>query len=275
MYEGSVLTLTAYNFSSVRSHLCASRTTDVAPLPIANFWHTAYLFDKLVLPALDLESPFSELDFLLLPPDALRLSLGLLERRSFRLNLWFHSVEATDSALERAVDTGGSKEAMTGVGCAEIVRSFLVAALMVAALSLGVPDKLGTLLCIRLGAWLGALLEGALVHSLSEGDGDSTTDNGAESKVDVELSCGGPARNCFSRAERVFSGSLGYAPASGEGSASARERELEATSCGTADAPLSDCAENGTEVSVQDVVFPLFSCKYTPPWKKKFQCFRK
>jgi hypothetical protein len=156
-------------------------------LPIANFWHTPYFFDKLaVLPALDLESPFSESDFLLLPPDALRPSLGPPERRSFRLNLWLPSVEATDGALERAVDAGGSKEATTGVGCAEIVCSFLVAASMAAALSLGVPDKLGALLGIRLGAWLGALLEGALVHSLSEGDGVSTTDDGAESRVDVE-----------------------------------------------------------------------------------------
>jgi hypothetical protein len=181
----------------------------VAPLPIANFWHTPYFFDKLaVLPALDLESPFSESDLLLLPPDALRPSLGPPERRSLRLNLWLPSVEATDGALERAVDAG--EEA--GAGC-----SFLVTALMAAALSLGVPDKLGALLGIRLGAWLGALLEGALVESLSEADEDSTTDDGAESRVDVELSCGGPTRTSFSRAERVLPGSLGYAPASGEG----------------------------------------------------------
>lgn len=44
----SQLTLMAYNFSSVRSHLCASLTTLVAPFPIATFWHTPYFFDKLV-----------------------------------------------------------------------------------------------------------------------------------------------------------------------------------------------------------------------------------
>jgi len=171
--------------------LCASRTTDVAPLPIASFWYTPYFFDKLpVDDALDFASPFSESDFLLLPPDALRPSLGPPERRSFRLNLWLLSVEATDGALEREVDDGGAKEATTGAGCAEVVCSFLVAALMATALSLGVPDQLGALLCIRLGAWLGALLEGALVDSLSEGDGDSTTDDGGKSRVDVEISCG-------------------------------------------------------------------------------------
>jgi len=96
----SRLTLTAYNFSSLRSHLCASRTTDVAPLPIASFWHTPYFLDKLVLlPALDFASPPSESDFLLLllidRPDALRASFGPLDKRSLRLNLWLlPSVEA-------------------------------------------------------------------------------------------------------------------------------------------------------------------------------------
>ena len=79
----------------------------MAPLPIANFWHTPYFFDKLaVLPALDFVS-LSESDFLLLPierPEDLRTSLGPLDRRSLRLNLWLlPSVEATDGALGRTV----------------------------------------------------------------------------------------------------------------------------------------------------------------------------
>src|SRR5882762_4871425 len=99
----ALLTLTAYNFSSLRSHLCASRTTDVAPLPIASFWHTPYFFDKLaVLPPFDFVSPLSESDFLLLlllPTDrwdCLRASLGPLEIRSLRLNLWLPSVDEED-----------------------------------------------------------------------------------------------------------------------------------------------------------------------------------
>lgn len=42
-----MLTLIAYNFSVVRSHLCASRTTLVAPFPIAIFWQTPYFLVKL------------------------------------------------------------------------------------------------------------------------------------------------------------------------------------------------------------------------------------
>ena len=59
------------------------------------------------------------------------------------------------------------------------------------------------------------------MHSLSEGEEDSITDDGAESKVDDELCLswgGAAARMSFSRAHRVFPGSLGYAPASGDGS---------------------------------------------------------
>lgn len=224
--------LTAYNFSSLRSHLCASRTTDVAPLPIANFWHTPYFFDKLaVLPPFDFASPPSESDRLLLPtdrPDDLRTSLGPLERRSLRLNLWLlPSVEATDGALPRAVvgDFGGSEAGITAFGGAVAGCSFLVVAVVVVTLA-GVgatfsPEILGALLCRRLGAWLGGLLEAALVHSLSEGDDDSRTDDGAEPKVEVErclLSIGGPASTSFSRARRVWPGSLGNAPDSGEGS---------------------------------------------------------
>jgi hypothetical protein len=41
--------LTAYSFSSVRSHLCARRTTLVAPLPIATFSHTPYFLSRLAV----------------------------------------------------------------------------------------------------------------------------------------------------------------------------------------------------------------------------------
>lgn len=73
-------TLTAYSFSSLRSHLCAKRTTDVAPFPMATFSQTPYFFSKLIVlsPAVDLRS-LSESDFLLLAverPDVLRVSFG-------------------------------------------------------------------------------------------------------------------------------------------------------------------------------------------------------
>jgi hypothetical protein len=43
------LTLTAYSFSSLRSHLCASRTTAVAPFPIAALSQTPYFFSRLAV----------------------------------------------------------------------------------------------------------------------------------------------------------------------------------------------------------------------------------
>jgi len=122
---------------------------------MASFWHTPYFLDKLVLlPALDFASPPSESDFLLLllidRPDALRASFGPLDKRSLRLNLWLlPSVEATDGALGRvAVGDWGS-------GGAGAVCSFLVTALagICATLSPDTPeDRLGALLCLRLGA---------------------------------------------------------------------------------------------------------------------------
>lgn len=129
-------------------------------------------------------------------------------------------MEATDGARERAVDAD-SEEGVTGAGGAEMV---LVEVLVGdgCTLSLGTPDKLGALLCVRLGGWLGALLEGGLAHSLSGGEEESTTEDGAEFKVDVE-SCGGQARTSFSKAKRVCPGSLGYAPASGDGNGTLTE----------------------------------------------------
>lgn len=85
--------MTAYNFSSRRSHLCANLTTAVAPFPIAFFSHTPYLVRRLTvltpsyppfsLPAADFP-PFSDLDAAE-DADALRDSLGPDEMRSLRL----------------------------------------------------------------------------------------------------------------------------------------------------------------------------------------------
>src|SRR6267154_6376934 len=86
-----LLTLTAYNFSSLLSHLWARRTTAVAPLPIATFWQTPYFCVRLTALSLatDFRSP-SESDFLLLVERAedLRESLGAeAVMRSLRVNL--------------------------------------------------------------------------------------------------------------------------------------------------------------------------------------------
>ena len=87
-----LLTLTAYNFSSLLSHLWARRTTAVAPFPIATFWQTPYFCVRLVVlsPATDFRST-SESDFLLLVERAedLRESLGAeAATRLFSVNLW-------------------------------------------------------------------------------------------------------------------------------------------------------------------------------------------
>lgn len=89
------LTLTAYNFSSLLSHLCARRTTLVAPLPIATRWQTPYFCVRLTAlsPAVLLEalmiSPASESERLddVDRWEDLRLSFGAVPRRSLRLNL--------------------------------------------------------------------------------------------------------------------------------------------------------------------------------------------
>ena len=105
-------TLTAYSFSSVRSHLCARRTTDVAPFPMATFSQTPYFFNKLIVlsPAVDLRS-LSESDFLLLAverPDVLRVSFGPPRSlfKSLRVNFcpvsdWW---EWTEGGLEGGFD---------------------------------------------------------------------------------------------------------------------------------------------------------------------------
>jgi hypothetical protein len=67
--ECTRLTLTAYNLSVVRSHLCANLTTAVAPFPIATFSHTPYFFNKLV-PAPPLALLFAS-PAVVLPPYAL------------------------------------------------------------------------------------------------------------------------------------------------------------------------------------------------------------
>ena len=83
-------TLTAYSFSSERSHLCASRTTEVAPFPMATFSHTPYFFNKLAVVSPPVERPpRSESDFFELPVDRaedLRTSF-CAPNRSLRLNL--------------------------------------------------------------------------------------------------------------------------------------------------------------------------------------------
>ncbi len=92
------LTLTAYSFSSLLSHLCARRTTEVAPLPIAIFWQTPYFCDRLAVlsPAVDRgpcrpPASLSPSDLRLLPPverwEDLRASLGPLASRSLSVNL--------------------------------------------------------------------------------------------------------------------------------------------------------------------------------------------
>lgn len=178
--------------------------------------------DKLVaLPAFDFASPPSESDFLLLPVerfDDFLASLGPPESRSLRLNLWLPSLDTTDGARGR----GAGEAGMRGVGGADDCP-FLGVALAAGGATLPPetpPDMLGALLGALLGAWLGGLVEGALQLSLSEGEGDSMTDGGPDPNVDVErcFSRGGSTSISFSSAERVCPGSLGYAPASGEGS---------------------------------------------------------
>lgn len=106
---------------------------------MASFWQTPYFFDKLVwLPALDLASPLSESDFLLLPferTEDRRAILGPPESKSFKLNLWLPSVELTEGALGRA-----------GVGSGVFLAD-------TATLPPETPaEKLGALLAARLGA---------------------------------------------------------------------------------------------------------------------------
>lgn len=168
---------------------------------MATFWQTPYFFDKLVaLPALDLASPLSESDFLLLPfdrTDDFREILGPPESRSFRLNLWLPpSLELTEGALGRV-----------GAGSGVFLAGATTFPPETPA------DMLGALLAARLGAWLGGLVEGRLKLSHSEGEGVSWT-------ADVYLSIGfspSALSDSFSSASRVFPGSFGYAPASGEG----------------------------------------------------------
>lgn len=115
-------TLTAYSFSSVLSHLWASRTTEVAPLPIAIFWQTPYFCARLAVlsPATDLRSP-SESDFLLLPVDLaedLRLIFGAEEIRSLRVNFWPPSEWEFEGALGRKLGWGeGEGLAVGGAKC--------------------------------------------------------------------------------------------------------------------------------------------------------------
>ena len=79
--------------------MCARRTTEVAPFPIATFSQMPYFLSKLtVLAPASERPPRSESDFLLLAverADDLRASLGA-PRRSLRVNFWPPESEWTD-----------------------------------------------------------------------------------------------------------------------------------------------------------------------------------
>jgi hypothetical protein len=183
-----IITFTAYSFSSLRSHLCARRTTEVAPLPIATRSQVPYFFKRPTLsPAADFGPP-SESDFLLLAEeraDDLRESLGADPRRSLRVNLWPPSLEWTEGGpLERG--TGLASTGVTGTA-----RSFLD--------PLGrtgdsnsddrsglAPDMLGALLGAWLGGRLGGAVGGGLHRLLSDGEGELVGDGVVDVVVERE-----------------------------------------------------------------------------------------
>lgn len=146
-------TLTAYSFSSLLSHLCANRTTEVAPLPIATRSQTPYFFNK---PAESVDR--SESDFLLALPEEraedLRANFGPELRSSFSVNFPSPSLDLL------LIDEGREG------GKGRVVSSD-------AARSLPYPPSLGVTLTARLGG----RLEGGLgPHSLSEAEGESAVD---------------------------------------------------------------------------------------------------
>lgn len=176
-WEGSALTLIAYSFSSVRSHLCARRTTLVAPLPIAIFWHTPYFCVRLPVlsPAMlfPRPSPASESDFFddVERCELLRFSFGPLASRSFRLNL------CELSPLSECTDAGFFGEGVTmGASVLLARRSRPASAKAGGGGTIFPPATPADMLGARLGGWLagllGARLGGALVgsHALSGGD---------------------------------------------------------------------------------------------------------
>lgn len=219
-------TLTAYSFSSLRSHLCARRTTDVAPLPMATFSQTPYFFNKLIVlsPAVDLRS-LSESDFLLLAverADVLRVSFGPPKSlfRSLSVNFCPESDcwEWTEGGLEGGCD--GGFEAGADFVAGRAVRADSGSGVLAEWISGAPADEAGDIRnavdggcsfdgecsfcggvfdrgCIppslppetpddMLGALLGGWVEGRLQLSLSEADSESLLDGVIEPVVEDE-----------------------------------------------------------------------------------------
>lgn len=213
-------TLTAYSFSSVRSHLCARRTTDVAPFPMATFSQTPYFFSKLIVlsPAVDLRS-LSESDFLLLAverPDVLRVSFGPPSSlfKSLRVNFCpVSDCEWIEPGREGGFDAGFDDGA-SFVGC-RAVRAKSGSGVLADWISGAPDDEVGeirkagdgaTSFCDGtlisgckpppslppetpediLGALLGGWVEGRLQLSLSEAESEPLLDGVIEPVVEDE-----------------------------------------------------------------------------------------
>lgn len=199
-------TLTAYSFSSLRSHLCARRTTEVAPLPIATFSHTPYFLSRLAVLSPPTDLP-SESDLRLLPPverwDERRESLGPFASRSLSVNFWPPSSDLTDDARRGA----GAAPAISGdVGAEAFLDDRPEKTFMIAGRSL-----------LVLFARLADLAGGARLHSLSEIVGVGECEE-AEPAVDFAASdLPEGVRTSMARSPRVVPGCFAKARVSGGG----------------------------------------------------------
>lgn len=203
--------MTAYSFSSLRSHLWARRTTEVAPLPIATFSHTPYFLSRLVVlsPPTDLAS---ESDFLLLPPverwDERRASLGPFASRSLSVNLWPppSSLFTDGGRLGRlggaAEGASGDELALLNLRCDLPERTFKIV------------GRSPVVLFARLDDLRGA----AKLHSLSEIVGVGECEETEVPPTDLAASdLAEGVRASIARSPRVAPGCLGKASAFGGG----------------------------------------------------------
>ena len=171
--RGEELTLMAYNFSSLRSHLWANLTTLITPFPIASFCRTPYFSVKPTTLSPDVllarPSPVSEFDFF--DDDGWELflrSLGPLARRSLRLNLWPPSAlsEWTKPGFCEGVTKGASLSLLARLSCDTGTKTGDHGARILPETP---ADMLGAWLAGWLGSLLGPLLD-APSQELSVGD---------------------------------------------------------------------------------------------------------
>jgi hypothetical protein len=167
--------------------LWASRTTEVAPLPMATFSHTPYFLSKLVVesPPTDL---LSESDLRLLPAERCdeRLeSFGPLASRSLSVNFWPPSSDLMD---------GGRLGRCCGAGDDGILGDLPDS-------TFKNPGRSPLVLFARLGVFGGGA---ALLHSLSEIVGVGELDD-TEPRLDLAASDWreGLRMNMLARSPRV------------------------------------------------------------------------